>query len=846
MKTFLSKIFSHSSIPTVLQTYSLIVLLSPLLLFSQSNNRDDFFTWIEPGMTVEGDMPSDGEYSKDGSIFAFIYQLSENIIFYNASTYEIIATVQVPAQPTDLVMGDSHAYVCCHNAQGVVEISLEDFSVTKYIAVEGTPCQVEVSPGDDTIYIACDSYRDGWIIAYDLITDQVIYLTHEPYIHNFGRLDPWGREQQPYTRFWLSPDGNNIIAGDTNTRPAIFNAATGHSERSFNIGGLRSAGFSRTGDTMYIYTAPDDSLKLLRVLSTDNSVLDSIVVAADILLIVDYSNMAINKDGSKVFIGDSWNGSYYLFNFDNYSCQFFNAMIAFNAPIFSSSDGEYAIVSSWLEIEFIDFESGQIFDTWSTGIEPGWPLCVSPVTNKLVAGNGTFYEENEYLFSFNFKDINDIFCDTTILCGESPEADAPVCAELLINWMNEPDKIVTANSISHNLSIIDFDDHQVDTIIHLDKMSGVKIVPGSDIAIVYGGSSGKTWIMSIDNSAIIDTLNIGQIGEVYITSDGLTGYLVATTSPNMKIIKININGGYPTIIDQKTIGASSCNYDIGNNYVHTTNAFSPDETMLLLGYNDPQAGPVINIVDAVTLDLLTQVPVPDECIYGFAFTDDSKRVIVTGLYDQIPIIYLDRENSFVENTISINARSFSAAYNPVDSMFYVLEQNNYLHIVDPLTGVIRQTLNTIDEYNVKVAIDHQGLPLVMTSTSIIYEDEVYPLPGPSSYLNYYPDNDLFIIPVPGPDVICVFDPKMVGFQQFKPGKYQDISIFPNPATEQIFIKSASEITRVKVCNIAGTEVFSKDFNDRNVKLSTSGFKPGVYVVEVMTGNGKRVGKMVIR
>ena len=595
---------------------------------------------------------------------------------------------------------------------------------------------------------------------------------------------------------------------------------------------------------MYLYSAPGDSLKLLRVHSQDNSVIDSIMAAAEIFLTVDYSNMAINKNGSKVLIGDSWNSSYYLFNFDNYSCQFFNAMIGFDAPIFSSADGEYAVASSLFEIEFINFESGQIFDTWSTGIKPGWPLCVSPVTNKLVAGNGNLYEENEYLFSFNFKDLNDIFCDTTILCGESPEADAPICAELLVKGINEPDKIVTANSLSHNLSIIDYDNHQVDTIINLDEMSGVKIIPGSDLAIVYGGSASKTWILSIDNESLVSTLNIGQIREVYITSDGLIAYLISITNSSVTIIKININGGYPTIINQKTIGGNNCSYDIGNNYVHTTNALSPDETLLLFGYNDPQAGPVINIVDAVTLDLLTQVPVPDECIYGFAFTDDSRRVIATGLYNLIPIIYLDRENSYVENTVSINAWSFSADFNSVDSMFYVLEQNNYLHIVDPLTGVIRQTFNTIDEYNVKVAINQQGLPFVMTSTSIIYEDEVYPLPGPSSFLNYIPDNDLFIIPVPGPDVICVFDPKMVGIQQFKPGKDNDISIFPNPATEQIFVKSSSEITRVKVCNLAGTEVYSGDFKERNIEIPTGNLAPGVYVIEVTTKAGSYSRKMV--
>jgi hypothetical protein len=134
---------------------------------------------------------------------------------------------------------------------------------------------------------------------------------------------------------------------------------------------------------------------------------------------------------------------------------------------------------------------------------------------------------------------------------------------------------------------------------------------------------------------------------------------------------------------------------------------------------------------------------------------------------------------------------------------------------------------------------------VLTSTSIIYDGEVYPVPGPSSYLTYYPDNDLFLCPIPGPDVICVFDPKMVGIQQFRPGKVNDISVFPNPATDQIIIKSSKEITRVKVCNITGTEVYSGNFNETPVEIPTSGLAPGVYLVEVVTKSGRYTRKVVV-
>jgi len=55
-----------------------------------SGNRNELFDWIEPGLPIEGDMPSDCEYSKDGSIFAFIYQLSDKNVIFKIATYLIM------------------------------------------------------------------------------------------------------------------------------------------------------------------------------------------------------------------------------------------------------------------------------------------------------------------------------------------------------------------------------------------------------------------------------------------------------------------------------------------------------------------------------------------------------------------------------------------------------------------------------------------------------------------------------------------------------------------------------------------------------------------------------------
>ena len=73
-----------------------------------------------------------------------------------------------------------------------------------------------------------------------------------------------------------------------------------------------------------------------------------------------------------------------------------------------------------------------------------------------------------------------------------------------------------------------------------------------------------------------------------------------------------------------------------------------------------------------------------------------------------------------------------------------------------------------------------------------------------------------------------------------------ISVFPNPVTDQVIIRSPEEITRVKVCNIAGAEVYSAAFNNRNIEIPTGKLAPGVYVIDVVTKAGSCTRKMVVR
>lgn len=815
-----------------------------------TNQRNDLLEWYEPGVPIEGDLPCDMAYSKDGSMFAVIYQNSDNVIFYNAITYEILATVSVARQPLDIKFGENHAYICCHLAQGIVVISLDDFSVSNYVQVDGTPCQLELSPTEDTAYIACDSWLDGWMVAMDLRTNEMIYKTNEPYFHHYGWGGNMGRESYFITKFNLSPKGDRFISAYTHPIwPAIFNAYTGQLIDTLRFGGYRGAKYSTTGDTLYIYSNHEDSVKMYRMNTADNTFIDSIYAYAESMIgFVDYSDLSISHDGSKVLINDEFNSRFCLFDFNTHSCQVISeGMLYMDAPTYSSFDGEYGITCLLTQVKIIDFNSGAIYNAHPAGVNTGLPLCVSTKENKLVVGNqltiGGGY--NEMIDVINFKDIDNITLDTAIICGQLPEADVSASAVL----SNDGEKIYSSNLLNKNFSVIDLEEELTDTMVFINHMTGIKVIPGTDYALIYGDDLGRSKIMSLTDYSILAEMITGPVDNVFITSDGHTAYTVGYTGGSeADIKKITLDGASSAIIDQAFIDAShsSIDYIVQESVLNTTTALSPDEQLLLLGYDDPNLGPVMNIVDAANLNLLTSVNIPFYDIFGFAFTDDSKRAVAVGVSTQVPIIYLDRENSFLENVTIIDSYSFSADFNPVDGMFYVLARDNFFHKVDPLTGEIVESFPTWNNYNWQIKIDKRGIPMVLTVNSLIYDRDVYTMPGVSTTLTYDLQADLFISPVPGPDVICVFDPKQVGIRQFKPGQENDVSIFPNPAKDQVIIKSNKEITRVKVSNIAGTEVYSGDFKERIIELPIGNLAPGVYVIDIITKSDNYSKKFIVR
>jgi hypothetical protein len=71
---------------------------------------------------------------------------------------------------------------------------------------------------------------------------------------------------------------------------------------------------------------------------------------------------------------------------------------------------------------------------------------------------------------------------------------------------------------------------------------------------------------------------------------------------------------------------------------------------------------------------------------------------------------------------------------------------------------------------------------------------------------------------------------------------QKISIYPNPAKDEIFIKAEQPIDKVETYSLTGSLLLSE--NNFNEKISVSALSKGVYLLKVYTDKGVIVSKIV--
>lgn len=817
------------------------------------SNTVDGLKVFEPAPLPEGDHIRKVGYTPDGRFLAVLFQFSNNVFFYDSESYEKKAMINLGNKPMDMALTDSTAYICCYESGEVFIIDMVSLSVSKVLQTGGNPCQVSVNPDETILYVGLTKQETGMLTSYDIASLDELFQTEEPNIYHYGNAGGPGRTTYSFTKFYLFPDGNHIIAAQNGTyRPVVLDAHTGEIVKTFDFGYFRGAGFSTTGDTLFVYSIQlPDTVMVHRINMNTLSVIDSIVSLTTDASLIDCVDLVCNANGSKILaIGDTWNNRYCFFNFDTYQYQYFQAshLMLISPPVFATFDEKYAVVFNTNVADIVDLEHGNTVGTTPYSIQMGEPGAISTNGYKMVSGDGPFYNYSDYydekIHVVDFTDLLNIYVDTTIIAGVDPEADVTNMAVL----STDGKKIIASNSLTHNVSITDVESGVPDTLIESQNLTGIRVVPGKNLAILFGWECQFVRILDITTQSIIAEIYSDVVNNVIVSDDGQYAYLLNYyQGVNCRVMKLKIDGASSFIEGQIVVPTNYCYFHqvFGEVDIYTTSALSPDGNTLLFGGQDAHMGDIINVVDTRRMEVVASLPFTEECIFGFAFTDDSQRAIALTFANAVPVIYIDGENSYIENTFYIGTNSFSADYNPCDGLFYVLQQDDYIYRVEPETGTVLDLLNTNDHFGWKIGIDRSGNPLVLTSSRLIYKDQSYQMPGITCELSYDCNFDVFVIPVPGPDKVITFGDFSVGAPSIVDDEV-NFTLIPNPAVDQVSLKSEFQIKEIEIIDMTGKMVLYRKIDDFSTVLDVKHLHQGLYFVRLISNDNMITQKLCIQ
>ena len=268
----------------------------------------------------------------------------------------------------------------------------------------------------------------------------------------------------------------------------------------------------------------------------------------------------------------------------------------------------------------------------------------------------------------------------------------------------------------------------------------------------------------------------------------------------------------------------------------TVRAISVSESGLYVGGNFSEAGrkPSNNFARWSTYFDVSVTITPEGAATitgdGSYNTGDEVTLIIEAAEGFTFINWTDQDDNVVSE---VSTYTFTMPASDV-ALFANLESDRYtvtVTIVPEGAGTVtgEGTYNEGDEATLEV-VANEGYDFINwtdTEGEEIYDDPVYS----------------FIMPATDVEVIANMD--VLNFAGEAQGHYGNISLFPNPATDEFVILSEERMNVIEIAGYDGKVVYTKEINGREIRVPTGSLQSGVYIVRIRTGKGVYFKRVVI-
>lgn len=76
----------------------------------------------------------------------------------------------------------------------------------------------------------------------------------------------------------------------------------------------------------------------------------------------------------------------------------------------------------------------------------------------------------------------------------------------------------------------------------------------------------------------------------------------------------------------------------------------------------------------------------------------------------------------------------------------------------------------------------------------------------------------------------------------EPPNKEDVAIYPNPASDFIYVNNSEEVKRITILNSTGAIV--KSIDGRQHEINCTGIDSGIYFLQITTPKGKKTFKFI--
>lgn len=722
----------------------------------QGQTLSDFIPWLavenqqtdmEPGIPPEGDFMLRSSFTNDGQKILVANGGTDNVTVFDFETMTPEAVFDVGNYPCDVAVTDDYAIVPCIFGNEVFVIDLDDYSVAASFPTGEQPAVAVVSPDGEFAYIACDINNVCEVI--DLVN-----LNHTMSIQDFpielltfSWISTGGRSTFKFSRFEVSPDGNHLIAGNSEDGVLFINTTTGAVDHTVaGIDNCSVVGLSGDGMKTVALSYENNTLNVYQIDNGSHQITGTVPVTGYNLMTLE---VGVNQDGEKAYIGISNNSSAIVRFATSDFKVFTQTYTAF--WIGTSPDHNYAVNGQY-RFCIVDFVSEEILgQNWGNTQTFG---CVSPVELNVAGYDPLRYEG---LLFYDCTDPDNIILKGKELSGWPPEGDTPYRIAI------SPDgaRAVTSNSLSENTSIINLDTYSVDTIIHLEEKSdAVAISHDSQWALLGGYDLNTIKLIDLTTNEFVTSVVTGQ-RPLMVAFGPDDDYAYIGNLKGNSVSFVELNGASSTEIVEIPTGVIGLSWVAFG--VRSSVEVDPTGQYVLVAASFEDKVQVIDIQDE---QIVADLPVGAFPL-KLAFNATGEYAAVTNYNsNSFSIIHVDGANSSVVGTFPCNGdKPMRLAYNQVADEFGIINYGtkSVIH-VDPETG----TINSTDYYTqygnpVMILFDVEGKSIVMTLSNddapghLIRDGEAIALPATPSYFDYSPQAHKAVVCMPGPDFVTVVE-----------------------------------------------------------------------------------------